>query len=300
MNFSRIFIVGLCAVAQAAQSNVAGSTKPPPGTDSNPSNPANWLISSPVYSGQDVAVRTELVSGTPTTVTYTRAWGTPLWYRGGASVGVLALPFYQLYGSHDITFDSSGSVRRTVHWQGVGPAPSQVIVKVQSYTSSSWCWGLNCAGSGTVDNGLSGSIINNYLQATCPEPIIETPQWELRILTVNGSDATLAVSPAAHAEGGGSGAGVAASAGSLSVVIDGRSVDLQVSGGIPNFGELTLNAMSNYTWTTHMFQSPTEDADGSAWFTGFLNGNETTPPPHVQYTCTAIDVGRGTTWRRPS
>jgi hypothetical protein len=264
-----------------------GGVNPP--VDDNPANPANWVIGAPVRNGQLVASRVELRPGGPTRISYSFPWTPP---SGGTVPVAMACPFVQVYGSDDITMDTAGSVSRTIHWRGLGQAPSQVNLRVRSYTMVTWAHNFFAGGEGEVSNGLDGMPVH-HLDAACPEPIFDTPTWELRVLEVDSAtgNATLTVSSSANVRGGGSQAAVWAIAGQVDAAIDDRTVTLDIGSEL-NYRKGSPDGTTTYTRTIHTYVDPTSDADGSQWRINWNNGIKNVPPPNVHCTSLASDVTR--------
>jgi hypothetical protein len=279
--FMGVSAFGICDEPVVVPPNDGGGT---PLIDDDPANPANWVIGPAVKEGLFHMSRVELKTGGPRRVPYDFPW-TPPPPSGGPVVAPPAIPtppFSQIYGSDDVIIDTAGTVTRTIHWIGEGDAPPQVIVRVKSYTMVTWAHGLFAGGEGEVNNGLDGMPVD-HLEALCPDPIIDTPTWELRVLDVNSTtgNATLAVSCSAHVRGGGSQAAVWAAAGQLDVQIDDRTVGL-VIGGEDNFHKGYPNGTVPYNRIIHYYVDPTQDADGTQWRIDWNNGIKDKEPPRVQ------------------
>ncbi len=122
------------------------------GQDTNPANPLNWQVLAPEYEGLDQRDDWAMVNGVPTHVT-----GIDIWQDPNDSMGDLDPPAHnETPYSHQVSWSSAGYIRLKMQWIGVGPAPSNVVVKVTS-TATGQYWG---SGSATADNGLADASVS--------------------------------------------------------------------------------------------------------------------------------------------
>jgi hypothetical protein len=148
----------LCAMATFAFSQGGPPGGGGGGTDSNPDNPANWLVTT-TWLREDEILRYEEVSpGFIEFAEYLRSWPSPaLCYRNGVEPPwswefMMPIVDYARLGQ-DSDWLAQYTVR--VEWKGVGPAPESCRVVINSQSRVFY----SNDGYGSVTNGLGGTVV---------------------------------------------------------------------------------------------------------------------------------------------